>query len=77
MEQQKGLFEELQKEQHPYWDNVVSQWDGGKIDYKPISQKGNHRLHQSGKTVVLGIFMGFALHTGVDGRMTCLSWTWR
>ena len=37
---------------------------GAMVEYHPISAKDLSRLHQSGKKVLPGIFLGYALHSG-------------
>ena len=37
---------------------------GAMVEYHPISQKDQSRLHQFGKKVLFGIFLGYAFHAG-------------
>ena len=40
------------------------------FEYYPISAKDQSRIHQFGKKVLPGLFLGYALHTGEFGRVT-------
>ena len=50
---------------------------GAMVEYHPISAKDQSRLHQSGKKVLPGIFLGCALFVGEFGREMCWLQTWR
>ena len=43
---------------------------GAMVEYHPISAKDLSRLHQFGPKVLLGIFLGYALHAGEFGMET-------
>ena len=49
---------------------------GSLVEYHPISSKGQSRIHQFGKTVLPGLFLGYALYAGgiwkVDVRVADL-----
>ena len=44
---------------------------GSLVGYYPISAKDQSRIHQFGKKVLLGLFLGYALCAGRFGRVTC------
>ena len=48
---------------------------GSLVEYYPISAKDQSRIHQFGKKVSLGLFLGYALYAG--RRVTYLSQTLR
>ena len=37
---------------------------GSLVEYHPITAKGQSRIHQVGKNVLLGLFLGYALYAG-------------
>ena len=39
---------------------------GSLVEYHPITAKDQSRIHQSGKKVLLGLFLGYALYAGVN-----------
>ena len=50
---------------------------GSMVDYHPVSAKNQSRLHQMGKTVSAGIFLGYALCAGGNWQETLWSQTMR
>ena len=45
---------------------------GSLVAYHPISTKHQSRIHQFGKKVLPGLFLGYALYAGESGRVTHL-----
>ena len=43
---------------------------GSLVEYHPISAKDQSRIHQFGKKVLPGLFLGYALYAGEFGRVT-------
>ena len=43
---------------------------GSLVQYHPITAKDQSRIHQFGKKVLPGLFLGYALHAGEFGRVT-------
>ena len=43
---------------------------GSLVEYYPISAKDQSRIHQFGKKVLPGLFLGYALYAGEFGRVT-------
>ena len=43
---------------------------GSLVEYHPITAKDQSRIHQFGKKVFLGLFLGYALYAGGFGRVT-------
>ena len=43
---------------------------GSLVEYYPISAKDQSRIHQCGKKVLPGLFLGYALYAGEFGRVT-------
>ena len=43
---------------------------GSLVEYHPITAKDQSRIHQFGKKVLLGLFLGYALYAGEFGRVT-------
>ena len=43
---------------------------GSKVEYYPISAEDQSRIHQFGKKVLPGAFLGYALYAGEFGRVT-------
>ena len=43
---------------------------GSLIEYHPITAKDQSRIHQFGKKVLSGLFLGYALYAGEFGRVT-------
>ena len=43
---------------------------GSLVEYHPISAKDQSRIHQFGKKVLPGLFLGYALYVGEFGRVT-------
>ena len=43
---------------------------GSLVEYHPISAKDQSGIHQFGKKVLPGIFLGYALNAGECGRVT-------
>ena len=50
---------------------------GSMMEYQPVSVKDQSRLHQFGKKVLLGIFLGYAVFAGEFGKDTPWSQTLR
>ena len=50
---------------------------GSLVEYYPISAKNQSRIHQFGKKVLPGLFLGYALSAGEFGRVTYWSQTLR
>ena len=48
---------------------------GSLVEYHPITAKDQSRIHQLGKKVLPGLFLGYALYAGELGRMTYWSQT--
>ena len=44
---------------------------GAMVEHYPISARGQSRLHQCGKKVLPGIFLGYALYAGNLERRHC------
>ena len=40
------------------------------VEYHPITAKDQSRIHQFGKKVLLGLFLGYALYAGEIGKVT-------
>ena len=43
---------------------------GAMVEYRPISTRDQSRLHQFGKKVLPGTFLGYALIAGESGKET-------
>ena len=43
---------------------------GSLVEYYPITAKDQSRIHQFGKKVLLGLFLGYALYAGEFGKVT-------
>ena len=43
---------------------------GSLVEYYPISAKDQSKIHQFGKKVLPGLFLGYALYAGEFGRVT-------
>ena len=43
---------------------------GSLVEYHPITAKDQSRIHQFGKKVLPGLFLGYALYAGEFGRVT-------
>ena len=43
---------------------------GSLVEYYPISAKDQSRIHQFGKKVLPGLFLGYALYAGGFGTVT-------
>ena len=43
---------------------------GSLVEYYPITAKDQYRIHQFGKKVLPGLFLGYALYAGEFGRVT-------
>ena len=43
---------------------------GSLVEYHPITAKDQSRIHQFGKEILPGLFLGHALHAGKYGRVT-------
>ena len=43
---------------------------GAMVEYHPVSAKDQSRIHQFGKKVLLGLFLGYALYVEGIGRVT-------
>ena len=43
---------------------------GSLVEYHPITAKDQSRIHQFGKKVLHGLFLGYALYEGEFGRVT-------
>ena len=43
---------------------------GSLVEYYPITAKDQSRIHQFGKKVLPGLFLGYALYAGEFGRVT-------
>ena len=43
---------------------------GSLVEYHPTSAKDHSRIHQFGKKVLPGLFLGYALYSGEFGRVT-------
>ena len=43
---------------------------GSLVEYYPFSAKDQSRIHQFGKKVLPGLFLGYALYAGEFGRVT-------
>ena len=43
---------------------------GSLVEYHPITAQDQSRIHQFGKKVLLGLFLGYALYVGEFGRVT-------
>ena len=50
---------------------------GSLVEYHPITAKDQSRIHQFGKKVLPGLFLGYALYAGEFGRVTYWSQTLR
>ena len=50
---------------------------GSSVEYHPITAKDQSRIHQFGKKVLPGLFLGYALYAGEFGRVTYWSQTLR
>ena len=50
---------------------------GSLVEYHPITAKDQSRIHQFGKKVLPGLFLGYALYAGGFGRVTYWSQTLR
>ena len=44
---------------------------GANASHKPLASKGEAMLHQFGKQMLLGIFMGYEMRVGGDGQAIC------
>ena len=52
---------------------------GSMVEYHPISAEDLSRIHQFGKKVLRGIFLGYALYAGESGKETFwlqILWSW-
>ena len=50
---------------------------GSMVEYHPITAKDQSRIHQCGKKVLPGLFLGYALYAGEFGKVTYWSQTLR
>ena len=50
---------------------------GSLVEYHPFSAKDQSRIHQYGKKVLPGLFLGYALYAGEFGKVTYWSQTLR
>ena len=44
---------------------------GSLVEYHTITAKDQSRIHQFGKKVLPGLFLGYALYAGEFGKVTC------
>ena len=43
---------------------------GSLVEYHPVTAKDQSRIHQFGKKVLPGLFLGYALYAGEFGKVT-------